>query len=168
MLTDDTRAQLKDTLNATPPLARHLQTDVFYWYPPTLHFVFFFISSIMLLVGLTSSPHKRRYKSVLLVAALLSALALAMAFVAAIGSLQALNALVNGDKSKDAQSLNDDIFIYRAEWLDHFQAGQVSVVAMFYVAMGVVFARRQPKVGWSIFKYFQLVSGALKLLRCRL
>jgi hypothetical protein len=163
VLTDDARAQLKDTLNATLPLARHLQVDVFPWYPPVLHFVSFFISSIMLFVGLTSSSHKRRYKSALLLAALFGAFALALAFVAAIGSLQALNALVNGDRSKDAQWLDGDIFIYRAEWLDRLQAGQVTVVAVFYAVMGIMFVRRQPEVGWSIFQVLP-VSGALKFL----
>lgn len=163
VLTDGTQTQLKETLNKMLPLARHLQADVFYWYPPVLHFVFFFISSLMLFVSLASSSYKRRYKSVLVLAALFGAFALALAFVTAIGSLQALNVLVNGGKSKNAERFDGDIFIHRADWLDHLQAAQVSVVAVFYVVMGIMFVKRKPEVGLSVFQVFP-VSGVRKFL----
>lgn len=144
-LTEEAQTQLTHTLNATIPLARHLQADVFHGSPPVLHIIFFSFSGVMLFVAYAGSSHRRRYKLVLLVAALLAAFALALAFVSAVGSLQALNALVNGNRSKHVQPIDGDVFIYRGRLLDHLQAAQVSMVAVFYFVMGIMFVRRRSK-----------------------
>ena len=141
-LTDDAQAQLKTSLNETLPLARHLQEDVFHWAPPVFHLVLFTISGMMLFVAVTNSSSKRPYKSMVLLAVLFSGFALALAFVATIGSLQALNGLVDGDESKKTQWLGGNIFVYRAGSLYYVQAIQVSLVAIFYTLMGIIFVGR--------------------------
>lgn len=144
-LTEEAQTQLTHTLNATIPLARHLQADVFHGAPPVLQIIFFSFSGVMLFVALAGSSHRRQYKLAVMLAALLGAFALAMAFVSAIGSLQALNALVNGNRSKDVQSISGDVFIYRGTLLDRLQAAQVSIVAVFYTVMGIMFVWRRSK-----------------------
>lgn len=136
---------VKDSLNATLPLARHLQTDIFLWEPIALHPVFFFISSIMLFVALMSSSYKRRYKAVLYIASVFSAFALAFAFVIAIGSLEALNAIFDGNKSSSQKALGDGITIRRGKNLDYCQSGLVAATALFYVVLGFLFVRRRPE-----------------------
>lgn len=163
-LTEEAQTQVIHTLNATIPLARHLQADVFHGSPPLLHIILFTFSGAMLFLVLAGSSHRRHYKLALMVAALLAASALALAFVTAIGSLQALNALVNGNGSKDAQSIDGKVFIYRGKLLNHLQAVQLSVVAVFYTVMSIMFVRQRTEVGWNVLQVFPVIA-TVKLLR---
>jgi hypothetical protein len=106
----------------------------------------------MLIVALMSSSYRRRYKSVVALAALLGAFSLALAFVLAIGTPQSLNALVLGGKSKTKQVLvnvgtgvtGEVVTIERASSLDKAQAGIAAASTIFFTVMGILYAKRQP------------------------
>lgn len=154
-LTGNAQVQLKTDLNETLPLAKHLQTDVFYPHLPVVSFILFILSSVVLLVCLASSSPKRRYKLALVLGVLLGAFALATTFATAMGSLQVLNALMIGGRSKEVTQLDNDIFLSRGERLDLFQASQASLVGLFYSLVGIMFVGRQPEAG-SAFQIFQV------------
>lgn len=141
-LVPDAQDFVQKSLNVTVAQAKHLQQDVFFWEPPVLYIPFFVISGIILFVALMSSSHKRRYKTVLVIATILGAFSLALALVVAIGSLQGLNAVLGGAKSQEEQTLGDGIYISRASLLDQVQAGLAASTALFYVCMGILYARR--------------------------
>jgi hypothetical protein len=158
-LTSEAQVHAKATLNATLPLLRHLQEDVFLWELPLFHFVLFIISGVMLFTAFAGTSHKRRYRTVLVIAVLTSAFSLSLALVTAIGSLQASNTLLEGAKSKNQRVISADIYLLRAGWLDHLQASLAAVAALFYVSMGVLFARREPEGGKNIFQNFQWINN---------
>lgn len=50
-----TQSSVQFFLNTTLPQAKHLQENVFFWPPPLLHFILFFITGIMLFVARTGT-----------------------------------------------------------------------------------------------------------------
>lgn len=133
---------LKATLNETLPLVQHLQKDVFNYAAPLAHVVLFVVSAIMLGVAAVGSSARRGYKIALVLAILVSAFALSLALDTALGSARALNALVDGNGDTDGRKRYDGLYINRAGLLGHIQAIQVSIVAVFYVTMGGMYALR--------------------------
>jgi hypothetical protein len=144
-LSEAARAQVKISLNAMLPQVVRLQKEVFPWEPVVLQPVLFVISSTMLFVALTASSQKQSYKAVLLLASLLGSFAIALSFVVAVGSGQALNALLNGDDSKTERMIYKGITMNRHSKLRYCQAIGAASTAIFYVSIGVLFVRRQPQ-----------------------
>jgi hypothetical protein len=144
-LSEAAQAQVKISLNATLSQAVRLQKEVFPWASVVLQPVLFVISGTMMFVALTASSHKQSYKAVLLLASLLGAFAIALSFVVAVGSGQALNALLNGDDSKTEQMISEGIAMKRHSTLRYCQAVGAASTAIFYITIGVLFVRRQPQ-----------------------
>jgi len=161
-LTTEAQEYVKMTLNTTLPVVKHLQEDVFFWMPPVVHFILFVISGIMLLTALTGASSKRRYKTVLMVATLLGAFSISLALVTAIGSLQGLNSILDGAKSKSEQLIGSNIYLSRANRLDHVQASLAAIAALFYISMGILFVRRKHEGSQNIFQVFQTSHAAIR------
>lgn len=142
VLAVDAQEHVKTTLNVSLPLVKHLQEDVFHSAPPVMSCILFFISTIILLVAITSQSHKRRYKSALVIGALVSAFALALAFVVVVGSLQGLNVLMNGNRFKMTQPIDGGLFLERGSWLSHIQEAHLVLVTLFYTVIGIMYAQR--------------------------
>ncbi|OTA85834.1 hypothetical protein M434DRAFT_400058 [Hypoxylon sp. CO27-5] len=137
-VTGSTRTELQDSLNQTVPITKHLQADVFTWDPPVLSYVFFIISSVILLFAMTHSARNPRFGLILLlVAVIFSSFALALALVATVGSLQAVNALVDGGTSTYAKDLGDGLFIERGNTQQVIQDLFVFFITLFYFIAGV-------------------------------
>ncbi|CAN9091694.1 unnamed protein product [Alternaria alternata] len=144
-LSDAAQSQVKISLNATLSQAVRLQREVFPWASVVLQPVLFVISGTMLFVALTASSHKKSYKAVLLLASLLGAFSIALSFVVAVGSGQALNALLDGDDTKTERMISEGIAIKRNSTLRYCQAVGAAATAIFYISIGVLFVRRQPQ-----------------------
>jgi hypothetical protein len=133
---------LNATLNEILPLVRHLQKDVFNYAAPLAHVVLFVVSAIMLGVAAVGSSARRGYRVALVLAVIVSAFALSLALDTALGSARALNALIDGNGDTEGRKLYDGLYINRAHVLERIQAVQVSIVAVFYVIMGAMYALR--------------------------
>ncbi|EOD43083.1 hypothetical protein UCRNP2_10230 [Neofusicoccum parvum UCRNP2] len=139
-VTDAAKAELNSSLTKTITLARHLQNDVFPASPPTAHVILLLISGILLFALSTNQSGKRGYKVALVMGVLCGAFALALVFLASIGALRSLNALVDGDWSIKMQSLGgDDVTVNRAGRLWYLQLAQVVLVSAVYILMGLMF-----------------------------
>lgn len=138
-LPDHAEAQLKVYLNQTFPIARNLQKDVFHWSAPLFDLVLFFIGGILLFALSINPSVKLIYKLALVLAVLIGAFALALAFTSTLGSLYSLNALVNGDKSKKERTLSDNMFIARGNWLPIMQDIHLGLVAVCYISIGLLY-----------------------------
>ncbi|KAF4311775.1 hypothetical protein GTA08_BOTSDO12563 [Botryosphaeria dothidea] len=139
-VTDAAKAELNSSLTKTITLARHLQNNVFPASPPTAHIIFLLISGILLFALSTNQSGKRGYKIALVLGVLGGAFALALIYLASIGALRSLNALVDGDWSVETQSLGGaGVTVQRAEKLWYVQLAQVVLVSAFYVFMGLMF-----------------------------
>ncbi|KAI0383584.1 hypothetical protein F5Y04DRAFT_278765 [Hypomontagnella monticulosa] len=130
-----------EALGKIIPIAKHLQDDVFYWEAPVLSTVFFSISGIMLFVTLTASSNKLSYKFVVLLALVFSTISIALAFVASIGSQQALNALLKGTTHAKSAALSDGISIDRGRTQQILSDVFVASVTIYYAVTGVLFVR---------------------------
>ncbi|KAL5334864.1 hypothetical protein BJX70DRAFT_344315 [Aspergillus crustosus] len=155
------QSQLTPFLNTALPLAKDLQSTVFYWQLPVLHYAFLILSSLILWVALMSSSQKRRYKFILFLGGVLSAFTLALALIMGIGSLQAMNALdllagsgsgstsntnSNSNPNSDSEvilTLGDGITLHEAHRLANVQYAQAGVVGLFYILLGIMFVRRK-------------------------
>ncbi|KAL4878293.1 hypothetical protein BJY04DRAFT_113824 [Aspergillus karnatakaensis] len=151
--------QLTQFLNTTIPLIQDLQDSVFYYQLPVLHYALLILSSLILWVALMSSSQKRRYKFTLFLAAVFSAIALGLALLMGVGSLQAMNALevlasesgsgINSgnDSSDDDNNLvldiGNGITFHGAHRLANVQYAQAAVVGLFYILLGLMFVRRK-------------------------
>lgn len=149
---------LAPILNTALPLARDLQTNVFFFPLPPIHLFFFGLSGIILLFGLGGKARSRAYKLGIVVAAVLGALATTTAFIMCIGSLQAMNALElliggdNTDASTDANLIADPVRIdigngirlHGAHRLAHVQYALAAFTMLFYVLLGTMYAKRKP------------------------
>ncbi|KAK0638383.1 hypothetical protein DIS24_g9859 [Lasiodiplodia hormozganensis] len=138
--TDAATAELKSSLNKTLDLARHLQADVFPASPPTTHVVFLLISGILLFALSTNQSGKRGYKMMLVAGVLMGAFALALGYLASMGALRALNALVDGDWEVEQKGMGGEgVTVQRAGRLWYVQLAQLVLVSAFYVFMGMMF-----------------------------
>lgn len=122
-LISGTQANVQSFLNATLPQAKHLQENVFFFQPPLIHILLFFISGIMLLVARTGTSRKKSYKAMLVIALTLSAFALALALVTILGSLQGMNALLNSSSSGQQRDLGDSLYMSRDKGMLGLQGG---------------------------------------------
>ncbi|CAI7628857.1 unnamed protein product [Penicillium glandicola] len=156
-------SDVQSFLNTTIPQAKHLQDNVFFYQPPLIHVLLFFISGIMLLVARTGASQRKSYKATIVISAALSAFALALALVTALGSLQGLNALLNSSVSGDEMDLGDSFYISRGKRLEELQWALVGVVTVFYLLMGTLFVQRASEGGVQmIFQAFQYAGAPLK------
>lgn len=149
-LTNNAKAQLQNALNMTLPIAKHLQSDVFNWEPPVLAFVLFVLGSCILCGAVGGSSRRRGYKIILLVALVLSTFSLALAMLADIGSLQALNAILDGNRSINSSLLSSDVAIQRGNRQQGLQHGFLALIILFYLTMGITFVQRTPE---GVFNY---------------
>ncbi|EAU36840.1 predicted protein [Aspergillus terreus NIH2624] len=157
------QSSLQTFLNTTLPQAKHLQENVFFCEPPLVHLLLFFVTGIMLFVAITGTSRKRSYRAMLVTAIALSAFSLALALVTVLGSLQSMNALLNTSASGAQRALGDSLYISRGKAMQGVQGALVAIVAVFYLAMGVLFVRRTPEGGAGyIIQAFQNVRGPLK------
>lgn len=139
-VTEAAAAELKSSLNKTLDLARHLQDDVFPASPPTTHVIFLLISGVLLFALSTNPSGKRGYKMMLVAGVLMGAFALALVYLASMGALRSLNALVDGDWEIERQSLGGNgVTVQRAGRLWYVQLAQLVLVSAFYVFMGMMF-----------------------------
>ncbi|KAF4544309.1 uncharacterized protein LTHEOB_6427 [Lasiodiplodia theobromae] len=139
-ITSAASASLRSSLNQTLGLARHLQTDVFPASPPTTHVVFLLISGILLFALSTNQSSKRGYKMLLVAGVLMGAFALALGYLASMGALRALNALVDGDWEVERKGVGaEGVTVQRAGRLWYMQLAQLVLVSAFYVFMGMMF-----------------------------
>jgi hypothetical protein len=93
----------------------------------------------------------------------MSTVAFALAFTADIGSLQALNAILNGSQDTNPYLLVKDVTIQGGATQQAIQHAFVVLIALFYTSIGIVLVRRNPE-GGNIFLYTQ-VSQILNLGR---
>ena len=133
------------------PEAKRLQTDVFFWEPLIIHIFLFITSGAMLFTAAVSASEKRRYKAMLVFAAGLGAIAQGLALVVAIGSLQALNAVLGEDGSRIGLEVGGGYTISRGRSLDCTQAILAATTALFYLSMGVLFVMRENDAKVNIF-----------------
>ncbi|KAF4770602.1 hypothetical protein HAV15_012998 [Penicillium sp. str.  len=158
-----TQADVQSFLNTTLPQAKHLQEDVFFFEPPLVHILLFFISGIMLLVARTGTSRKKSYKAMMVIALSLSAFALALALVTVLGSLQGMNALLNSSSSGQQRDLGDSLYISRDKGMLGLQGALVGIVVVFYVSMGVLFVQRteEGSIGYIV-QAFQSAGRPLR------
>ncbi|KAJ5520074.1 hypothetical protein N7463_000527 [Penicillium fimorum] len=158
-----TQANVQSFLNTTLPQAKHLQEDIFFFEPPLIHILLFFISGIMLLVARTGTSRKKSYKAMMVIALSFSAFALALALVTVLGSLQGMNALLNSSSSGQQRDLGDSLYISRNRTMLGLQGALVGIVVVFYVSMGVLFVQRTEEGGIGyIVQAFQTVGRPLR------
>ncbi|KAF9641204.1 hypothetical protein BFW01_g563 [Lasiodiplodia theobromae] len=139
-ITSAAKDELESSLNKTLDLARHLQADVFPASPPTTHVVFLLISGILLFALSTNQSNKRGYKMMLVAGVLMGAFALALGYLASLGALRALNALVDGDWEVEQKGMGaEGVTVQRAGTLWYVQLAQLVLVSAFYVFMGMMF-----------------------------
>jgi hypothetical protein len=147
-LDEITLTHANKTLNSTLiPKAVHLQGDVFHWEPPALHLVSFVIGGLLLAVPLTNQSGKQFQKFILVSGLLLSASALALAFVTSIGAVEASNALVDGNLGKESQEFEQNVLVTRSNAVYYTQAAQVSFVGAFYFFIAFLFVGTKPGPG---------------------
>jgi hypothetical protein len=163
LASSSTQSDVQSFLNTTLPQAKHLQENVFFFQPPLIHVVLFFVSGIMLLVARTGTSRKKSYKAMLVIAITLSAFSLALALVTVLGSLQGLNALLNSSASGEQKDLGNSLYISRGKNMQGLQGALVGIVVVFYVIMGALFVQRTPEGGGAyIIQAFQTAGRPLK------
>ncbi|KAJ5210813.1 hypothetical protein N7472_000952 [Penicillium cf. griseofulvum] len=163
LASSSTQSDVQSFLNTTLPQAKHLQENVFFFQPPLIHVLLFFVTGIMLLVARTGTSGKKSYKAMLLIAITLSAFSLALALVTVLGSLQGMNALLNSSASGEQRDLGDSLYMSRGKNIQGLQGALVGIVVVFYVMMGALFVQRTPEGGAGyIIQAFQTVGRPLK------
>ncbi|KAJ5428364.1 hypothetical protein N7445_009818 [Penicillium cf. griseofulvum] len=163
LASSSTQSDVQSFLSTTLPQAKHLQENVFFFQPPLIHVLLFFVTGIMLLVARTGTSGKKSYKAMLLIAITLSAFSLALALVTVLGSLQGMNALLNSSASGEQRDLGDSLYMSRGKNIQGLQGALVGIVVVFYVMMGALFVQRTPEGGAGyIIQAFQTVGRPLK------
>ncbi|CAG7941790.1 unnamed protein product [Penicillium nalgiovense] len=158
-----TQSDVQSFLNTALPQAKHLQENVFFFQPPLIHVLLFFVTGIMLLVARTGTSGKKSYKAMLLIAITLSAFSLALALVTVLGSLQGMNALLDSSASGEQRDLGDSLYMSRGKNIQGLQGALVGIVVVFYVMMGALFVQRTPEGGTGyIIQAFQTAGRPLK------
>lgn len=143
-LSSAVKSAVQNALNAALPVAVQLQKNVFYWEPPVFQVIFFFVSSIILLVGLTASSPKRAYKATFMLGALLGSFAIGLALTTSIGYTETVNALLaTGGAGTEGTVAGATVSIRRGDLLNKLQAALSAVVAVFYVVLGISYVLRR-------------------------
>ncbi|KAL2812041.1 hypothetical protein BJX63DRAFT_432855 [Aspergillus granulosus] len=156
-----TTAYVQDKLNTSLPIVDHLQDDVFHWPVPVIHVALFILSGIMLFVACAGASRRKAWKGVVVLTLILCAFSLALSLATVLGTLQAMNAILEGSLSTDDLELENGLYLSRGSTLQAMQVGLVVIVTLFYVLMGALFTQRTPE-GIAVIQLFQSAGAGLR------
>ncbi|KAF3479707.1 uncharacterized protein GIQ15_06683 [Arthroderma uncinatum] len=120
---------------------KHLQENVFFYEPVAIQVALLGVSGLMLFAAVGAPSHRRGYKGVVALAIFLATFAIALGLVIAIGSIQAMNAVLGGGRPINEKLFNDSIVISRGSRLDGLQGALAATTTLFYVLIGMLFVR---------------------------
>ncbi|KAL2838258.1 hypothetical protein BJY01DRAFT_251059 [Aspergillus pseudoustus] len=152
---------VQDQLNTTLPIVDHLQDDVFHWPVPVIHVLLFTLSGAMLFAACAGTSRRKAWKGLLVFVLTLSAFSLALSLATVLGTLQAMNALLEGSLSTDDLELENGVYLSRGTAMHAIQTGLVVIVVLFYVLMGSLFAQRAPE-GVAFIQMFQSAGAGFR------